>query len=101
MDRSKIILCIIMSLIIGIVIGYMINTKTAAKFNTINATCTTLNIAVDNKMLTAEEVRKLGQLTKKQLGESGTAKMFQITPEQIRAASPHSNCSQYMVGMSE
>ena len=101
MANAKTILWVVISLIIGAIIGYMINTQTGARYNAINATCSTLNVAVENKMLTPEQVRELGRLTRQHLGDSGTARMFQINEEQIQAASPNSNCSQYMVGMSE
>lgn len=101
MSHSKTILLVVVSLVVGAILGYILNTQTAARYNAINATCTTLNVAVENKMLTPEQVKQLGQLTKQQLGESGTAQMFHINEKQRQAASPNSNCSQYMLGMSE
>lgn len=101
MTTAKTIFIVIVSLVIGAILGYIINSQTVAKYNAINATCTTLNVAVDNNMLTPQQVRELGQLTKQKLADSGTAKNFQINQEQIQAASSDSNCSQYMVGMSE
>ena len=101
MNKIHLLIAIIISLIIGIVVGYFVSAKTVARFNAINATCTTLNVAVENKMLSTEQVRELGRLTHAKLGDSQTTQLFQINKEQMQVASPDSNCSQYMVGMSE
>lgn len=101
MSSAKVVLLILVSLVVGTIIGYILHSQTVARYNAINATCTTLNIAVENKMLSPEQVRELGQLTKQKLGDSGATQMFHINQNQIQAASPNSNCSQYMVGMSQ
>ena len=100
MKDKKLLLGILVSFIVGALISYVITNKTVTRFTALNATCSVLNIAVDNKMITPEQVLELGQLTKKKLGEGNTADVFQLNDEQIKSASPHSNCSQFMVGMS-
>ena len=89
------------ALIVGGVIGYAINSMTVAKYSTINATCTALNVAVENGMLKPEQIVTLGKLTKEKLGDTETAKAFALSNEQVKAASESSNCSQFMVGMSQ
>ncbi|GAL58045.1 hypothetical protein EV102420_09_00770 [Pseudescherichia vulneris NBRC 102420] len=98
---KKSVLWGVIALIVGGVIGYAINSMTIAKYNTINATCTVLNVAVDNGMLKPEQVVTLGKLTKEKLGDAQSAKAFRLDNKQIKAASGSSNCSQFMVGMSQ
>lgn len=74
---------------------------TVSRYNTINATCTLLNVAVDNHMLSPEQIVNLGRLTKEKLGDAQSAKAFRLSDEQINSASELSNCSQFMVGMNE
>lgn len=95
------ILWIVIALILGGVIGYTANSMIMAKYNTINAICTLLNVAVDNGMFRPAQVVMLGKLTKEKLGDSQTAKVLRLDDEQIKAASGSSHCSQFMVGMSQ
>jgi hypothetical protein len=98
---KKSVLWSVIALILGGVIGYGINSMTIAKYNTINATCTVLNVAVDNGMLRPEQIVTLGKLTKEKLGDTQSAKVFRLDDEQIKAASESSHCSQFMVGMNQ
>ncbi|WP_218699359.1 hypothetical protein [Acinetobacter harbinensis] len=52
-------------------------------------------------MLTPEQVKDLGKLTKNKLGDSQAAKYFTIDKKNLANASPGSNCSQFIVGMSQ
>ncbi|HDS6412606.1 TPA: hypothetical protein QHZ98_005451 [Klebsiella oxytoca] len=101
MDKRKSTLLFVLVLIVGGVVGYTINNMTVSRYNTINATCTLLNVAVDNHMLSPEQVVSLGRLTKEKLGDAQSAKAFRLSEEQIKSASDSSNCSQFMVGMSQ
>lgn len=101
MSKQKYVLSIILSLIIGGVVSYLITTQTTAKYNTLNATCTTLNTAVENNMLTTEQVKELGKLTKNKLGNSQAAKYFEMDKDKLKNASTGSNCSQFIVGMNQ
>jgi len=98
---SKAVLISVIALGLGGFVGYTVNSMTVAKFNAINATCTTLQAAVDNGMLKPEQIVTLGKLTREKLGDSNAAKPFLLSEEQVKAASPASNCSQFMVGMSQ
>lgn len=101
MKDKKVILSAIISLVIGGIIGYLLTIKTAARFHAVNATCTTLNVAVDNNMLTPEQILELGILTKNKLGDSTAANYFKVSQQQADNAAAGSNCSQFMVGMSQ
>lgn len=97
--RKKLLAGILL-LAAGAVTGFYVNSLTLAKYTTINATCSLLNVAVERQMLTTDQVRELGTLTAKRLQGTQTAKIFQLSPQQIAAASASSDCSQFMVGMS-
>jgi len=101
MSNKKYILSVVLSLIIGGIISYLVTTQTTGRYNALNATCTTLNTAVENEMLTTEQVRELGKLTKNKLGDSQAAKYFTMDKEGVSNASSESNCSQFIVGMNQ
>lgn len=101
MEKRKISLLIILVLLLGGVAGYIINSMIISRYNIINATCSLLNAAVDDHMLSSEQIFNLGRLTKKKLGDSQTAKAFRLSEEQVKSASESSNCSQFMVGMNQ
>ena len=65
------------------------------------STCSVLNVAVDNYLLTPDRVRTLGQLTAQKLQNSLVISAFRLDQQQINAASAGSNCSQFMAGISE
>jgi len=88
------------SLLVGGIIGWLINSATVGKYNVINATCSVINTAVDNKLLAQDQIRALGQASQKYLLNSAAGDAFQLDEQQIQAASSDSNCSQFMVGMS-
>lgn len=98
---KKNVLLTLLVLLVGIVVGFFINSMTVAKYNTINATCTVVNAAVDNNFIKPDQVVALGKLTKAKLGDSQAAKDFNLTEEQIKAASTSSVCSQFFVGMNQ
>ena len=98
---GKTVLISVIALGLGGIVGYTVNSMTVAKFSTINATCTTLQVAVDNGMLRPEQIVTLGKLTREKLGDTQSVKPFIISEEQVKAASGSSNCSQFMVGMSQ
>lgn len=101
MSNKKLILSVLLSLVIGAVIGYLVTTQTTARYNALNATCTTLNVAVENNLLTSDQVKELGILTKNKLGDSQAAKYFTVDKSKLANASSGSNCSQFIVGMSQ
>lgn len=101
MNKKKCTLLIVVALILGGFVGYTVNSMTISKYNTINATCTLLNVAVDNHILSQEQIVNLGRLTKEKLGDVQSAKAFRLSDEQIKSASESSNCSQFMVGMNQ
>ncbi len=98
MQAKKIVIGLII-LLLGVAIGWWSNTVTVGKFNTINATCTVLNTAVEQHMLTPEQMLPLGQATLQKLSGTATGAIFQLNGQQLQAASSASNCSQFMVGM--
>lgn len=101
MSKGKNTLLIFLSLIFGGVVGYSVNSMTVSRYNTINTTCTLINVAVDNHMLSPDQIINLGRLTKEKLGDSQSSQAFRLSNEQIKSASTSSNCSQFMVGMNQ
>ncbi|WP_298970920.1 hypothetical protein [uncultured Psychrobacter sp.] len=101
MTNKKLIWIIVLSFIVGGIVGYLVTTKTFGRYNALNATCTTLNAAVENQMLTSEQVLELGSLTKDKLGDSQAAQYFKADKKHLENASSDSNCSQFIVGMSQ
>lgn len=101
MTKKMLIWIIVLSFLVGGVVGYLITIQTFGRYNALNATCTTLNTAVENQMLTNEQVLELGSLTKDKLGDSQAAQYFKANKKHLENASPFSNCSQFIVGMSE
>lgn len=101
MNKKKSFGLIVCALVLGAGGGYVVNSLTAGKYNTINATCTLLNAAVDNHLLRPEQMVELGRLTKARLGDTQAARVFHLSDEQVKSASEASNCSQFMVGMSQ
>lgn len=99
MSRKLNVLYIVIALITGGVVGYFISSMTVSRYNTVNATCSLINVAVDSHLLAPEQVINLGRLTKEKLGDSQAAQAFKLSDERIRAASAASHCSQFMVGM--
>lgn len=87
-------------IVVGGIAGWLINSATVGKYNVINATCSVINAAVNNKLLAQDQVRSLGQASQKHLLNTAAGDAFQLDEQQIQAASTHSNCSQFMVGMS-
>lgn len=59
MSKRKSALFIVLSLILGSVVGYSVNSMTVSRYNTINATCTLINVAVDNHMLSPDQIVKI------------------------------------------
>ncbi|CBG88298.1 hypothetical protein [Citrobacter rodentium] len=101
MNKKKSALLIVIALLLGGAIGYTVNSMTVSKYNTINTTCTLINVVVDNHIVKPEQVVELGRLTKEKLGDSQSARAFSLSDEQIKSASESSNCSQFMVGMNQ
>lgn len=101
MTKKKVFLIVFCSFAVGALLSYFVNSKIFARYNAMNATCTTLNVAVENKMLTTEQVLELGKLTKNKLGDSQAKDYFTINKDLLKNASPYSNCSQFIVGMSQ
>lgn len=87
-------------LLVGGIVGWLVNSATVGKYNVINGTCSVINAAVENKLIPQDQVRALGQVSQKYLLNSAAGDAFQLDEQQIQSASSHSNCSQFMVGMS-
>ncbi|MBT0725666.1 hypothetical protein HH682_14850 [Rosenbergiella sp. S61] len=87
-------------IVIGGVAGWLINSATVGKYNVINATCSVINAAVDNKLVAEDQVRFLGKASQKHLLNTAAGDAFQLDEKHVQAASSSSNCSQFMVGMS-
>ena len=103
MNKSQAALMLIIGLAIGSVVGYFAYSQLTARFVATTTACTIANAAVENKLLTTEQVKELGQLTGQELNKNyaSVASKLALTKEQMDAASPASNCSQLLVAINQ
>lgn len=101
MKKSQIALVLIIGLAIGSIIGYVAYSQLTARFIATTTACTIVNEAVNNKLLTTEQVKELGQLAGQEMNKNyaSVASKFALTKDQVNAASPESNCSQFLIGI--
>lgn len=103
MKKGQIALVLIIGLAIGSIAGYVAYSQLTARFVAVTTACTITNTAIENKLLTAEQVKELGRLTGQEMNKSyaSVASKFALSKEQVAAASAESNCSQFLVGINE
>ena len=103
MKKSQIALILIIGLAIGAVAGYVAYSQLTARYVATSTACVMMNQAVENKILTTEQVKELGVLTGKELKKNyeSVADKFSLPKENLDAASPESNCSQFIVGVNQ
>ncbi|MFC6051487.1 hypothetical protein A6M14_06010 [Acinetobacter sp. Ac_877] len=103
MKKSQAALLIVISLAIGSIAGYVSYSQLTARYVAATTACTIITQAVDNKLLTAEQVKELGTLTGQELNKSyaSVASKLALTKAQVDAASPDSTCSQFLVGINQ
>ncbi|MFG4463167.1 hypothetical protein ACFZ89_16945 [Acinetobacter baumannii] len=103
MNKKHIIVSIITGLIVGGLIGAFGYSKTVAKYDAISTACVMVNEAVENQLLTTEQVKTLGELTGTNLKKDypTVASKFAFSPESLKKASEASNCSQFIVGFNQ
>ena len=101
MDKKSVIVVAIVSLIIGLVIGYFIYAKTSARFTAVTTACVIVNQAVDQKLLSPEQVKQLGQFSGKELKAhyASVANKLAISDQQANAAAAGSQCSQFLLAI--
>ncbi|MEI1706846.1 hypothetical protein V8Q14_15790 [Acinetobacter baumannii] len=103
MNKKHIILSIIIGVIIGGLIGAFGYAKTAAKYDAMSTACVIVNEAVENHLLTNEQVKTLGNLTGANMKKDypTVASKFIFSTENLKNASESSNCSQFLVGFNQ
>ncbi|ENU92023.1 MULTISPECIES: hypothetical protein [Acinetobacter] len=103
MHKKQVILSITGGLILGGLIGSFGYSKTAARYDAITTACVMVNQAVDNELLTAEQVKRLGGLTVDVLKEDYTsvASKFKFSEKMFGNVAEGSYCGQFIVGMNE
>ena len=103
MKKGQIALIFIIGLALGSIAGYIAYSQLTARYVATTTACTIVNEAVNNKLLTTDQVKELGHLTGQEMNKNyeSVASKFALTKEQIEAASPESNCSQFLVGFNE
>ncbi|HAV5501235.1 TPA: hypothetical protein JI107_17995 [Acinetobacter baumannii] len=103
MNKTNIILAVLIGLIVGGVIGAFGYAKTAAKYDAISTACVMMNEAVENNLLNVEQVKTLGELTGTNMKKDypTVASKFAFSPENLKNASEDSNCSQFIVGFNQ
>ncbi|RPE30830.1 hypothetical protein EC846_1531 [Acinetobacter sp. BIGb0102] len=103
MNKKYIVLSSILGLIIGGLIGSLGYSKTAARYDAMTTACVIVNQAVDNELLTAEQVKQLGNLTGSALKKdyASVASKFNFSEKALSNAVEGSNCSQFIVGINE
>ena len=103
MNKKHIILATIVGLVIGGLLGSLGYSKTAARYDAMTTACVMVNQAVENELLTPEQVKLLGPLTGQSLKQDypSVAAKFNFSEKQLANASEGSNCSQFIVGVNE
>ncbi|MCH7313349.1 hypothetical protein [Acinetobacter sp. ANC 3882] len=103
MNKKHIILSLVVGLVIGGLIGSFGYSKTAARYDAMTTACVMMNQAVENELLTPEQVKQLGTLTGQSLKKDyqSVASKFQFSEKQLANASEGSNCSQFIVAVNE
>lgn len=103
MKKSQVALIFIIGLAIGSIVGYLAYSQLTARFVATTTACTIANVAVDNKLLTTEQVKELGLLTGQELNKNyaSVASKLALPKDKLDAASPASNCSQFLVGVNQ
>lgn len=103
MNKKHILLSLLIGLIIGGLIGSFGYSKTVARYDAMTTACVMMNQAVENELLTPEQVKQLGTLTGQSLKQDyqSVASKFQFSEKHLANASAGSNCSQFIVGVNE
>lgn len=103
MNKKHIILSMFVGLVIGGLLGALGYSKTAARYDAMTTACVMVNQAVENELLTPEQVKLLGTLTGQSLQQNyqSVASKFNFSEKQLANASEASNCSQFIVGVNE
>ncbi|MDV7424347.1 hypothetical protein R4460_00260 [Acinetobacter baumannii] len=100
MNKKQIILSAIIGLLVGGVVGAFGYAKTAAKYDAITTACVMVNQAVENELLSPDQVKQYGELTGSVLKKDypAVAAKFTFSEQALDKASTASNCSQFLVG---
>ena len=103
MNKKHIILSLIVGLILGGLAGVLGYSKTVARYHAMTTACVMVNQAVQNGLLTQDQVKQLGALTGHELKQSyeSVANKFTFSQDALKNASEGSNCSQFIVGVNE
>ena len=103
MNRKKLSLLVIASMIIGAVIGYFIYANIVARYVAITTACVTIMQGVKSGIIAEDQVVRLGQLTGAELKAHYTSvgNKLKVTETQLKSASEASQCSQFIVGINQ
>ena len=103
MKKGQIALIFIIGLALGSIAGYIAYSQLTARYVATTTACTIVNEAVNHKLLTTDQVKELGHLAGQEMNKNyaSVASKFALTKEQVEAASPESNCSQFLIGVNE
>lgn len=101
MNKGKVSVIALITALIGFGGGYFFYANTVARYDAMSSVCVAMQEAVNNKMLSPQQVRDLGVVTGSTLKRqySAVAKKLSVTPEGMRNASPDSMCSQFLMGV--
>lgn len=103
MKKGQIALVLIIGLALGSIAGYITYSQLTARYIAASTACVIVNQAVEKQLLTAEQVKELGSYAGTEFKKSyeSVASKLALSQEQIDAASPESNCSQFLVGINQ
>lgn len=101
MNRTRVFLIALITALLGFAGGYFFYANTVARYDATSSVCVAMQEAVNNQMLTPEQVRDLGVVTGSTLKRqySAVASKLSIPAESVRNASPNSMCSQFLIGV--
>lgn len=101
MNKKHIILSLVIGLVVGGLLGALGYSKTVVRYDAITTACVIVNQAVENELLSPEQVKQLGSLTGANLKKEypSLASKFSMPEKMLKNASEGSNCSQFIVGV--
>lgn len=103
MKKGQIALFLLIGAAIGFIAGYFAYSQLTARYIAASTACVIVNQAVEKQLLTTEQVKELGSYTGTEFKKNykSVASKLALSKEQVDAASPNSNCSQFLVGVNQ
>lgn len=101
MRKGTVFLIAAITALLGLAGGYFLYANTVARFDAVSSVCVTLQEAVNQQLLTIEQVRDIGTAAGSTLKSqySSVAEKLRIPEQGAANASEQSVCSQFLAGV--